>query len=59
MHIPDHMPDPPQPGDVDFHGHRCEAPAGGGEVFCAGGCGYPVARPGAYCGECLCEEDGL
>ena len=52
----DHMPDPPQPGDVDFHGYVYRAPA---EYFCAGGCGYPVARPGQYCGECACEEDVL
>jgi hypothetical protein len=27
--------------------------------LCAGGCGYPVAYAGDFCGECLCEEDGL
>lgn len=21
------------------------------------GCGYPVARKGQYCGECVCEDD--
>ena len=33
MHIPDHMPDPPQPGDADFHGHRYLAPVGAGVVL--------------------------
>jgi hypothetical protein len=23
------------------------------------GCGFPIARGCDYCGECLCEEDGL
>lgn len=23
------------------------------------GCGYPVPYKDSYCGECLCEEDGL
>ena len=26
---------------------------------CKGGCGYRVRYDGDYCGECLCEEDGL
>lgn len=22
-------------------------------------CGYPIAKGEEYCGECVCEEDGL